>query len=126
RLSASQSILPDREAVSKSVALERQRLSRRSRCEEKQAENAPWPQSKCSSEDLGILEHRFLVRSDGECPWRSAQGGDFPAPKDSEIVLFASFLEHGLSMPVCNFMEGLLYYYKIQLHHLTPNSVLHI
>ena len=59
-------------------------------------------------------------------PWRSAEGEDFPAPKDSEIVLFASFLEHSLSMPVSNFMEGLLYYYKIQLHHLTPNSVLHI
>ena len=29
-------------------------------------------------------------------------------------------------MPVSSFMEGLLYYYKIQLHHLTPNSVLHI
>ena len=65
------------------------------------------------------------MRSDGECPWRSAEGKDFPTPKDFEIVLFSSFLEHGLSMPVSNFMEGLLYYFKIQLHHLTPYSILH-
>jgi hypothetical protein len=29
-------------------------------------------------------------------------------------------------MSVSSFMEGLLYYYKIQLHHLTPQSMLHI
>ena len=72
------------------------------------------------------MEHRFFLRSEGECPWRSAEGEDFPAPRDSEIVLFSSFLELGLSMPVSSFLEGLLYYYKIQLHHLTPQSVLHI
>jgi len=75
---------------------------------------------------FGNLGTPIFLRSDGECPWRSAEGENFPTPKDSEIVLFESFLEHGLSMPVSNFMEGLLNYYKIQLHHLTPYSVLHI
>ena len=72
------------------------------------------------------MEHRLLLHSEGECPWRSAEGEDFPAPRDSEIVLFASFLEHRLSMPMSGFVEGLLYYYMIQLHHLTPASILHI
>ena len=52
------------------------------------------------------MEQRFFLRSEGECPWRSAEGEDFPAPKDSEVDLFASFLEYGLSMPVSDFMEG--------------------
>ena len=56
-------------------------------------------------------------------PW---WGEDFPSPRDSEVVLFASFLDYGLSMPVSNFINGLLYFYKIQLHHLTPQSVLHV
>jgi len=29
-------------------------------------------------------------------------------------------------MPASSFLEGLLYYCKIQIHHLTPQSVLHI
>ena len=62
------------------------------------AENAPWPQSKCSSKGLEIMEQRFFLRLEEECPCRSAEGEDFPAPKDSEVILFASFLEYGHSM----------------------------
>ena len=65
------------------------------------------------------MEQRFFLRLEEECPWRSAEGEDFPAPKDSEVILFASFLEYGHSMPVSSFMEGILYYYKIQLHKFT-------
>ena len=61
------------------------------------------------------MEQRFFLQSEGECPWRSAKGEDFHAPKDSEVVLFTSFLEYGLLMPVSRFLEGLLYFYKIQL-----------
>ena len=69
-------------------------------------ENASWVQIKYSFEDMEIMEQRLSLRSEGECPWRSAEGECFPAPEDSEVVLFASFLEYGLSMLVSNFMEG--------------------
>ena len=44
-------------------------------------DDAPWPRSKSSSKDLEIMEQRFFLQSEGECPWRSAEGEDFPAPK---------------------------------------------
>ena len=40
--------------------------------------------------------------------------------------MFSSFLEFGLALPVSDFSQGLLYYYGIQIDHLTPQSVLHI
>ena len=46
--------------------------------------------------------------------------------KTSEIVLFKAFVEHGLALPACDFLRGLLFFWGIQLHHLTPDSILHI
>ena len=58
--------------------------------------------------------------------WRNALGEISPSIRDSEIVLFSTFVEHGLALPACDFLQGLLYYYGIQIHHLTLESVLHI
>src|SRR6185503_18880868 len=43
-----------------------------------------------------------------------------------EIVAFAPYLERGLGFSCSFFFSGLLRYYRIQLHHLTPNSFIHI
>src|SRR3954463_7308398 len=40
--------------------------------------------------------------------------------------MFYSFVVRGLSLPVHEFLRGLLFLYGIQLHHLSPNSLLHI
>jgi hypothetical protein len=40
--------------------------------------------------------------------------------------MFLSFLLHGLSFPAHEFLRGLLYVYGVQLHQLTPNSILRI
>jgi hypothetical protein len=40
--------------------------------------------------------------------------------------MFLSFLFHGLSLPAREFLHGLLFVYGVQLHQLTPNSILHI
>ncbi|KAK1631877.1 hypothetical protein QYE76_006192 [Lolium multiflorum] len=37
-----------------------------------------------------------------------------------------NLLIRGLSAPIHPFLRGLLYVYGLQLHHLTPNSILHI
>src|SRR4051812_3112512 len=37
-----------------------------------------------------------------------------------------AFVVCGLSLPFHNFLRGLLFFYGIQLHHLSPNSLLHI
>jgi hypothetical protein len=33
-----------------------------------------------------------------------------------------AFHERGFGVPTCPFMRALLHYYKVELHHLTPNS----
>jgi len=40
--------------------------------------------------------------------------------------MFKSFVERGLGIPVCDFLWGLLFFWGIQLHHLTLTSILHI
>ncbi|KAK1609320.1 hypothetical protein QYE76_032993 [Lolium multiflorum] len=41
-------------------------------------------------------------------------------------VSFVDHLIRGLSAPIHPFLQGLLFVYGLQLHHLTPNSILHI
>lgn len=52
--------------------------------------------------------------------------GSHPSPQKEERVCFVSFLLRGLGFPIHPFLRGLLEFYGLQLHHLTPNSVLHI
>jgi hypothetical protein len=40
--------------------------------------------------------------------------------------MFLAFLLYGLSFPANEFLRGLLFVYGMQLHQLTPNSILHI
>jgi hypothetical protein len=40
--------------------------------------------------------------------------------------MFLAFLLRGLSLPAHEFLRGLLFVYGVQLHQLTPNSLLHI
>ena len=62
-----------------------------------------------------------LTSADGE-----AFTKNFPNPNKDERVCFVSFLLRGLGFPINPFLRGLLEFYGIQLHHLTPNSILHI
>jgi hypothetical protein len=49
-----------------------------------------------------------------------------PAPPPGFRVMFLSFLLRGFSLPAHKFLRGLLFVYGMQLHQLTPNSLLHI
>jgi hypothetical protein len=40
--------------------------------------------------------------------------------------MFFAFLLCGLSLPAHEFLRGRLFVYGVQLHQLTPNSILHI
>lgn len=75
---------------------------------------------------LGYLppqEHvtwRSLVTADGTMAEVS------PVARNGVKVPFIPFLVRGLSLPVHEFFRGLMYFYQLQMHHLTPNDVLHI
>jgi hypothetical protein len=47
-------------------------------------------------------------------------------PPSGYRVMFLAFLLRGFSLPAHEFLHGLLFVYGVQLHQLTPNSLLHI
>jgi hypothetical protein len=49
-----------------------------------------------------------------------------PKPQSRYRVMFLAFLLCGLSLPAHEFLYGILFVYGIQLHQLTPNSIIHI
>jgi hypothetical protein len=48
----------------------------------------------------------------------------FPMEDNKEQVIFAPFFERDFNMPAGEFFRGLLYYYKLELVHLIPNSII--
>ena len=51
---------------------------------------------------------------------------NFPNPNKEERVCLIPFLLRGLGFPIHPFLWGLLAFYGIQLHNLTPGLILHI
>ena len=49
-----------------------------------------------------------------------------PAPPEGYVVSFTIFHERGFAIPAHRFLRGLLDYYDVELHHLTPNGVQHM
>ncbi|KAK1678031.1 hypothetical protein QYE76_038879 [Lolium multiflorum] len=82
-----------------------------------------WERSKISNQDLntlktlGLLKKEDLIFPDEE---------SFPMTRIGYRVTFVDHLIRGLSSPIHEFLRGLLFVYRIQLHQLTPNSILHI
>lgn len=46
--------------------------------------------------------------------------------KEKIRVAHQQFICRGLLLPLQNFVHGLLFFFGSQLHHLTPNGILHI
>lgn len=49
-----------------------------------------------------------------------------PNPQGNERVCFVPFLIRGLGFPIHPFLRGLPYLYRLQLQHVSPNTILHI
>lgn len=68
----------------------------------------------------------FLPKRDA-LYWLAARRTDVaPDTLPWNLVVHTSFLPRGLSLPLNSFARGILTYYGLQLHHLTPNGVLHL
>ena len=100
--------------------------SRRQRSEKEATIADGWRKSKLSESAISSLVDRRLLRPRSVVQWFSAEGHDRPYERVSETVMFKSFVERGLGIPVCDFLRGLLFFWRIQLHHLTPTSILYI
>ncbi|KAM0846881.1 hypothetical protein ACQ4PT_055392 [Festuca glaucescens] len=82
-----------------------------------------WEQSKLSAQDQKLLKKMGLLNKEAiKMPGDESS----PHPPIEFRVTFIDFLIRGLAVPVHEFLRGLLFIYGIQLHQLTPNSLLHI
>ncbi|KAK1670787.1 hypothetical protein QYE76_058946 [Lolium multiflorum] len=86
------------------------------------AQVSGWERSKLSAQDKKMLKKMGLLKKDAvQMPGDESS----PHPPIGFRVTFVDFLIRGLSIPVHEFLSGLLFIHGIQLHQLTPNS-LHI
>jgi hypothetical protein len=47
-----------------------------------------------------------------------------PSPPSGYVVSFVSFHERGFGVPASRFMRAILHNYEVELHNLSPNSIL--
>jgi hypothetical protein len=83
----------------------------------------PWVRSTMKEAKIQALVERGLLRLKAEVQWKAAVGEEFPTEDVKEQVIFASYFERGFNLSVGDFFRGLLYYYKLELVHLVPNSI---
>ncbi|KAK1607743.1 hypothetical protein QYE76_004456 [Lolium multiflorum] len=86
--------------------------------------NAEWERSKVSNQDVNLLKRLGLMKKENAI--RFPKEESYPNPPMEYRVSFVDHLIRGLSAPIHDFLRGLLFVYGIQLHQLTPNSILHI
>ena len=72
------------------------------------------------------LEDLVFVRAGLASIGNDTLAENFPNPNKEERVCFVQFLLRGLGFPIHPFLRGILEFYVIQLHNLTPGSILHI
>ena len=85
-----------------------------------------WLKSKMSDATVQELENMGLLQNQAVIQWRAAEGEDHPYEGTFETVMFRDFVERGLAVPISEFFHALLQFWGIQLHHLTPQSILHL
>jgi hypothetical protein len=70
--------------------------------------------------EIGVLPRKEL------CTWRICRAVTVPTEDTHESVVYVPFLIHGLALPISPFFRGLLDFYKLNLTHLNPNSILQV
>jgi hypothetical protein len=83
-----------------------------------------WVPSAILQKEVEKAKTDSLISSNDAIKFPSTER--IPQPPSGYRVMFLSFLLRGLSLPTHEFLYGLLFVYGVQLHQLTPNSILHI
>jgi hypothetical protein len=83
-----------------------------------------WTTSKISEADLTKANAKGFLVASVEIIITGTE--TIPQPQEGYWVMFLTFLLRGFSLPAHEFLCGLLFVYGVQLHQLTPNSILHI
>ncbi|KAK1682776.1 hypothetical protein QYE76_043624 [Lolium multiflorum] len=88
------------------------------------AEDLEWERSKISNQDMNLLKRLGLTKKKDAL--RFPREESYAKPPMEYRVSFVDHLIRGLSPPIHEFLRGLLFVYGLQLHQLTPNSILHV
>jgi hypothetical protein len=83
-----------------------------------------WVRSAIAKKEVEKARTDGLISSNDSIKFPSTK--PIPHPTSGYQVMFLAFLLRGLSLPAHEFLRGLLFVYGVQLHQLTPNSILHI
>ncbi|KAK1650453.1 hypothetical protein QYE76_068258 [Lolium multiflorum] len=86
--------------------------------------SAEWERSKISGQDINMLKKMGFSKKENALQFPKEES--YPKSPINYRVSFVDHLIRGLSPPIHEFLRGLLFVYGLQLHHLTPNSLLHI
>ncbi|KAK1680122.1 hypothetical protein QYE76_040970 [Lolium multiflorum] len=86
--------------------------------------SAEWERSKISGQDINMLKKMGFSKKEDSLQFPKEES--YPKPPIDYRVSFVDHLIRGLSPPIHEFLRGLLFVYGLQLHHLMPNSILHI
>jgi hypothetical protein len=81
-----------------------------------------WLRSTMMDAKIQSLVDCGLLRLKEEVEWKAAVGEEFPTEDMKEQVIFALYFERAFNLPAGDFFRGLLFYYKLELVHLIPNS----
>ena len=84
-----------------------------------------WRKSKMFEATVQELENMGLIQSQAVIQWHAGEGEDYPFEGTLETIVFRDFVECCLAVPVSKFFHALLHFWGIQLHYLTPQSILH-
>jgi hypothetical protein len=84
-----------------------------------------WVQTKFLEKDWQSATKIGILKDD-PAEVQIAGSKIIPRPPVGFRVLFLAFLLWGFSFPPHPFLRGLLFAYRIQLHDLNPNTILHI
>lgn len=76
-----------------------------------------------TEEQIQALETCGLLKSKVEVAWRPAAGEAFPTKGTRETIVFLVHVERGFGVPTDDFFHRLLYFYKIDLVQLVPNTI---
>jgi hypothetical protein len=83
-----------------------------------------WVPSQFEQTDLTKAQENGFLTGGDQVIFPSTER--VPKSPSGYRVLFLAFLLRGLSFPAHEFLHGFLFVYGVQLHQLTPNSILHI
>lgn len=85
-----------------------------------------WPNPITKKKHLKELHEQGLLPMQNLGDWKASVEQRIPNLEPGEIVLFTSFIKHGLGLPACPFLHDFLHYFGITLNHLPPNAILHL